>query len=512
MSQVPNDDLFKETTMSFGEHLEELRVSLFRAMAGLVGGTVIALLIAHLVVDAIQGPLKKALDTYYLDKAETDLLKHFVDTGQTIPSPEELALIREKDLVPTELFLDAEEYLRALKKASPEQFGDLDYIPHRYVSNDIRAKDVRQEVDYNEDQEREYSRLCQRLKQGEDDQKQPAGLLWRLLTRDQQRAVVRIADEDSPSNSDITMVLSILNELAEKPEIPNSTEFLSVDGIVHSSSGSSNPVDWLKALFAGQDVFAKSAIDTVIALKEKAKPAADGESDIEPDELRRLNKLLIASAMPDVLNPPQRLVLEVESWKRNDIRVQTLNAQEAFMIWLKAALITGFVITSPWIFWQVWHFVAAGLYPHEKSYVYIYLPFSLILFLCGTGLAFFFVFEPVLDFLFSFNKLMDIDPDPRISEWLSFVLFLPLGFGIAFQLPLVMLFMNRIGIFSVQVYLEKWRIAILVIFVISMLLTPADPISMLLMAMPLTVLYFLGVGLCKWMPKGRNPFSEAYEP
>jgi sec-independent protein translocase protein TatC len=117
----------------------------------------------------------------------------------------------------------------------------------------------------------------------------------------------------------------------------------------------------------------------------------------------------------------------------------------------------------------------------------------------------------VLDFLFSFNRMMDIDPDPRISKWLSFVLFLPLGFGVAFQLPLVMLFINRIGVISVQTYLEKWRIAILTIFVLSMLLTPADPISMLLMALPLTVLYFGGIGLCRWMPRGRNPFSERYE-
>ncbi|MCA9206398.1 MAG: twin-arginine translocase subunit TatC, partial [Planctomycetales bacterium] len=159
-----------------------------------------------------------------------------------------------------------------------------------------------------------------------------------------------------------------------------------------------------------------------------------------------------------------------------------------------------------------WLFVAAGLYPHEKQYVYIYLPFSLILFLAGAATAFFFVFEPVLDFLFGFNRLMNIDPDPRISEWISFVLILPLGFGISFQLPLVMLFLNRIGIFSLQAYTEKWRIAILAIFVIAMFLTPADPISMLLMAVPLTFLYFLGIGLCIWMPKGRNPFAEAYDP
>jgi sec-independent protein translocase protein TatC len=181
------------------------------------------------------------------------------------------------------------------------------------------------------------------------------------------------------------------------------------------------------------------------------------------------------------------------------------------MIWIKAAVISGLVIASPWIFWQVWVFVAAGLYPHERKYVWVFLPFSVLLFLAGAAMAFFFVFEPVLAFLFQFNKAMNIDPDPRISEWLGFVLFLPIGFGISFQLPLVMLFLHRIGIFTVESYLKKWRIAILVIFVAAMLLTPADPVSMLLMAVPLTALYFGGVGLCLWMPRIRNPYAQTDE-
>jgi sec-independent protein translocase protein TatC len=132
--------------------------------------------------------------------------------------------------------------------------------------------------------------------------------------------------------------------------------------------------------------------------------------------------------------------------------------------------------------------------------------------MAGAATAFFFAFKYVLDFLFSFNQWMNIDPDPRISEWLGFVLFLPLGFGIAYQLPLVMLFLQRIGIFTIRQYLEKWRIAILVIFVVSMVLTPADPVSMMLMAFPLSGLYFLGVGLCLWMPRNTNPYAKGYDP
>lgn len=193
------------------------------------------------------------------------------------------------------------------------------------------------------------------------------------------------------------------------------------------------------------------------------------------------------------------------------IAVTSLSPHEMFMIWMKAAILVSVVVASPWIFYQVWNFVAAGLYPHEKRYVHIYMPFSIGLFLSGAALCFFFVFEPVLDFLFTFNKAMQVDPDMRISEWFGFAIFLPLGFGVAFQLPLVMLFLERIGVFSVGVYLSKWRISILVIFVISMILTPADPYSMLFLAVPLTFLYFGGIALCRVLPKNRNPFGAVEE-
>jgi sec-independent protein translocase protein TatC len=100
---------------------------------------------------------------------------------------------------------------------------------------------------------------------------------------------------------------------------------------------------------------------------------------------------------------------------------------------------------------------------------------------------------------------MAIDPDLRINEWMSFALLLPLGFGVSFQLPLVMLFLERIGLVTVKTYLSSWRMAILAIFVLALIFTPsADLYSMLLMACPLTALYFGGVLLCKLFPRARS--------
>lgn len=180
------------------------------------------------------------------------------------------------------------------------------------------------------------------------------------------------------------------------------------------------------------------------------------------------------------------------------VSITTLSAQEAFGIYIKAALLVGIVLASPWIFYQLWMFVAAGLYPHEKRLVHVFLPASLGLFLAGALLAFFFVFDFVLDYLLTFNEWLGLDPDPRISEWMSFVLVLPVGFGVGFQLPLVMLFLARIGIFDAAAYASQWRMAVLVICIVSAVLTPADPYSMLFLAAPLCVLYFGGVALCRW--------------
>jgi sec-independent protein translocase protein TatC len=193
------------------------------------------------------------------------------------------------------------------------------------------------------------------------------------------------------------------------------------------------------------------------------------------------------------------------------VSITTLSAQEAFGIYVKAALLTGVVLASPWIFYQLWTFVAAGLYPHEKRLVWFFLPISVGLFLAGVALAFFFVFDFVLDYLLEFNEWLGLDPDPRISEWLGFVLVLPIGFGLGFQLPLVMLFLERIGVFDVATYAAQWRIAVIVIFVVSAILTPADPYSLLFLAVPLCLLYFGGLAICRWIAAadGGQPATKA---
>lgn len=222
------------------------------------------------------------------------------------------------------------------------------------------------------------------------------------------------------------------------------------------------------------------------------QPAPPGEGAAEPAKPPRLVPLTVFEPISD------------------DPRTHTIGTgvSDAFGVYVQASLVVGAVLSGPFIFYFLWNFVASGLYRHERKMVYVYMPISIGLFLAGAGIAFFFALPIVIDFLFVFNDWMKIDPTPRISEWLSFVLMLPLGFGISFQLPLVMLFLERIGVFRTEDYIKQWRIAVVVICAISVVLTPADVYSMMLMAVPLCVLYFGGVALCRYMPRPKSPFGE----
>jgi sec-independent protein translocase protein TatC len=172
----------------------------------------------------------------------------------------------------------------------------------------------------------------------------------------------------------------------------------------------------------------------------------------------------------------------------------SLAPMEGFAIYFFVCLVTGLVLSSPWVFYQFWAFVAAGLYRHEKKYVYRFLPFSLGLFLGGVMLCFFIALPWTLEFLLDFNVWLGIDPTLRISYWMSFATMLPLIFGIGFQTPLVMMLLERVGIFTVEDYRSNWKMAVFVIVVAAAIITPTqDPLSLSLLAGPMIGLYGLGI-------------------
>jgi len=235
---------------------------------------------------------------------------------------------------------------------------------------------------------------------------------------------------------------------------------------------------------------------------EKAAPGTLNPQPVVPQEVAEKPESgeveVIPINVPLILKSPEIALFRQTADRFN--HPVTFKVEEAFATYIKISVVAGLVLSSPWLFYQIWLFVAAGLYQHERKYVHIYLPMSIGLFVVGGLFCFFFVFPIVLDFLISFNKWLGVELQPRLSEYISLVLLLPAMFGISFQLPLIMLFIERIGIMTVQGYLENWRMAVLIISIASMLLTPSDPTSMLLMMLPLVFLYFGGVLLCKFRP------------
>lgn len=469
--------------MTFGEHLEELRVCLFRGVIGLGLGCLIGFFIADRVVRFFQSPLEKAMETYHLDNAMEDFPAEYGPL-----TFETKRMILDEKLVPELWRVDVGQLAQAMRLNYPEAQIAADFSQYWFTPGDLLFGGAK--------------RIAGEWLAGKGETNTPRGRCWQLLSEEQRKTVQHLStDPELPTaNADATM-LEILNSLAGRKELHDSVEFAKLSGFDASIT---NPVtSWISRFFGKKDLETK---DTVSDIRDELAKSFD------PEKSRRLNKLLLARVFSDSLRKGRVNAMQVFTWRPVKVRFQSLDAAEPFMIWMKAAILTGLILASPYVIYQIWVFVAAGLYPHEKNYVFVYLPISLGLFFGGASLAFAFVFQPVLSFLFTFNKGMNAEFDPRIGEWLSFVLILPLGFGISFQLPLVMLFLNRIGVATLDFYVQQWRIAILIICVISMVLTPADPISMLLMAVPLCFLYLLGIVMCKYMPAGKSPFEEAYEP
>jgi sec-independent protein translocase protein TatC len=209
---------------------------------------------------------------------------------------------------------------------------------------------------------------------------------------------------------------------------------------------------------------------------------------------------------------PTEVVIATDAAARVVSRPPTLAAfsvTESLLVWLKVSMACGVVLASPWIFWQLWSFVAAGLYPHERRKVYAYLPGSIVLFLLGVVLCEIVVLPAAVTYLLAFNEWVGIEPDLRLSEWLSFAVFVPLTFGAAFQTPLVMYVLNRVGIVEVDTYRKHRKMAFMLLAVLACFLaaTP-DAFGMLSLAVPLWLLYELGILLCRWFPPPKSEFEE----
>jgi sec-independent protein translocase protein TatC len=182
--------------------------------------------------------------------------------------------------------------------------------------------------------------------------------------------------------------------------------------------------------------------------------------------------------------------------------MKTFDVTEAMVVYMKVSMGCGFVLASPWIFWQIWMFVAAGLYPHEKKVVHVYLPFSLLLFLAGAVICQFAVLPKAIEALLWFNEWIGLDADLRLETWLSFAVMMPIVFGLSFQTPLVMMFAYKLGFVDIPKYKSMRKYAFFILAIFAAIITPSvDALSMLFLWVPLCLLYELGIWLCVWQKR-----------
>ena len=161
-----------------------------------------------------------------------------------------------------------------------------------------------------------------------------------------------------------------------------------------------------------------------------------------------------------------------------------------FMVPLKILLMSAFLIALPVVLYQVWAFIAPGLYSHEKKLVMPLVVSSTLLFFIGVAFCYFFVFGQVFSFIQSFAP-KSITAAPDIEAYLSFVLSMFLAFGLAFEVPVVVL--ARMGVVSVQKLKDFRGYFVVLAFVIAAVVTPPDVVSQLALAIPMCLLYELGI-------------------
>lgn len=181
-----------------------------------------------------------------------------------------------------------------------------------------------------------------------------------------------------------------------------------------------------------------------------------------------------------------------------------------FMVPVKLSMMVALVISLPWVLYQAWAFVAPGLYSHEKRLVAPLIMSSSLLFLLGVAFCYFFVFGTVFKFINDFAPT-SITVSPDIENYLDFVLMMCLAFGLTFEVPVVVIVLVRMGVVSVEKLKAIRPYVIVGAFVVAAIVTPPDVMSQLFLAIPLCLLYEVGILLAPLFKRSTEAPEESSE-
>jgi len=186
----------------------------------------------------------------------------------------------------------------------------------------------------------------------------------------------------------------------------------------------------------------------------------------------------VNSILPFVIKPVGRLVF--------------IEPQEALFANIKIAFFIGIFLSLPFVLFLTWKFIAEGLYDYERRYVLIFGPLSYVLFILGVAFGYFVIVPIGIKFLLGFATEY-ISPMITVSKYVSFVGTMSMNFGLVFELPLIILFLTKIGVVTPAFLIERRKHAVVILFVLAAIFTPPDAITQCLMAVPLMLLYEVGI-------------------
>lgn len=181
-----------------------------------------------------------------------------------------------------------------------------------------------------------------------------------------------------------------------------------------------------------------------------------------------------------------------------------------FFVPVKVTMLVAFVLALPFVLYQVWAFVAPGLYAHERRLALPLVLGSTVLFLLGMAFCYFFVFGTVFKFIAEFAP-KSIVPAPDIEQYLSFVMTLFIAFGLTFEVPVAVILLVKAKVVTIAKLVEARPYVIVGAFVIAAIVTPPDVISQLMLAIPMCLLFELGILIARLLDKGRADADGALE-
>lgn len=204
----------------------------------------------------------------------------------------------------------------------------------------------------------------------------------------------------------------------------------------------------------------------------------------------------------------QPLQLAVPEGRIDTGNIHHKDLAEPFFAMLKTAVLAGIFATTPFSLYQLWKFISPALYKHEKRVAIPFVVMGTAFFFGGAAFCYYVVLPFGYNFLLIFGLEIASEPQLMIAEYLTLTTKLLLVFGVVFEMPVIAMFLSALGVIDHNTLLRHWRAAIIGSFVLGAFLTPADPMTQMLLAGPLTILYFLSVGVA-WIFATRRAKRDA---